>query len=642
MQAQALDIPESSPRITFSLQGWQESQGYAPLAVLFVLWMAHVAATWDEASVFWGDYGRWLHELERFAHGEVLYRDFYWPFPPLALWVLGSLGRVFGSDLGSVRVITVTLSLLIYVEFSFYLRALLPRSLAVGAAVACFLLSAAYAQIASQPLPAGMYAPATPLGFLFLLAAVLAMFRVWRFSRRLDAATLGVLCGLCILTKQDYWLPALYLVGVSCWLWVRSRERDGRFLAFGTAAGFVITVAAGATAVGLTAGWKIVPGIVGGFGQPTEFAGRLLPSWERLTVEFASLSALGLFLLLALLAAGAVRWREVQNWVWGGILTLAATSSLHLLMSQWVGHGVRGRRVPELSTPAQAYLSAHVATNTQLFLRSLSWLKHEMQMHLFPVLLPACVILLVLAYGKGEGNRVRRSALLVLLGLCLACRARRLFEYVEWYQLILEIPVYLAVIQFLFVGARAATEKSLRVVLVTLVLLGGYSYWTLGAGAFTRKGRGQLVFTPRGVLRLHGNQPRYYRELGRILNGIDPSGQRPLFAFGYIGGFDYFYKRRNPSPLTYDFRFSCFDAEKVLLDLQTHTPGLILIDNSILSRIPVASPKIAFFQWETPTQANPFATFDRPLFARLAARCKEVAGVRRGRADSFTVYDCGP
>lgn len=624
------------------MPGWEESQGHATFAILFVLWAAHVSATWGEATVFWGDYGRWLHELERFAHGEVLYRDFYWPFPPLAVWILGSLERVVGSDLNPVRLITITLSFLIFLEFAFYLRVLLPRSLAATAAAACFLLASAYAQIGSMPLPTGMYSPATPLGFLFLLGAVLALFRIWRFARPIDAVVLGSLCGLCILTKQDYWVPAAYLVGISFWLCMRSGERSNRLLAYGTATGFVVTLAAGVAAVGLTAGWAIVPGIAGGFGQAKEFAGRMFPSWERLTVEVVTLSALGLFLLLVLMATGAVAWRRARGWVTSAIITLIATGGLHLLMSLRVSLGIRQHGVPELPTPSQGFLAPGIATNARLFLRALSWLRHGMQEHLFPVLLPACVILLVLTCWKGEQNRARRDAILVLLGLCLACRARRLFQYVEWYNLLLEIPVYLVVIQLLLVDARAAVEKSMRVALAAFILLGAYSYWTLGAGAFTRQGRGQWVSTPRGLLRLQGTQPLYFPQLARVLSGIDPGGERPLFAFGYVGGFDYFFRRRNPSPLTHGFRLSCFDPDEVLADLQTRTPGLILIDNSVLSRIPVPSPTFAFFQWETPSQANVYATFDRPYFARLAAGCKEVARIRGWQAESFTIYDCGP
>lgn len=642
METNRFDHDEPPPSRQFVLPISAEPQGYAPFVVLLLLWAAHVAATWGEATVFWGDYGRWLHELDRFAHGEVLYRDFYWPFPPLAMWVFGSLEKLFGSDLNPVRVITVILSFLIYLEFAFYLRALQPRNLAAIAAAACFLLSASYAQIGSPPLPVGMYTPAAPLGFFFLLSAVLVLFRLWKCARRSDAALLGALCRLCLLTKQDYWLPAVYLVGVSCWPWRRSGEQSDRYLSLATAAALFVTLAAGAAAAGLTAGWTIVPGIAGGFGQAKEFAGRMFPSWERLTVEVGTLSVLALFLLLALLATGAVAWRKVRRWVAGGIFVLAAASGLHLFMTLRIGYGVREHGMPELTTPATAYLAAAATGNLKLFLLSLSLLLHGMRMHLFPVILPACVILMVLALGKSEEDRARRAALLVLLGLCLVCRARRLFEYVEWYQFLLEIPVYLAVVQLLFADARTATDKSLRFVLAGLFLLGGYSYWTMGIGALTREGRGRLVSTPRGLVRLHGPQPVYYPELARILNGIDPGGQRPLFAFGYNGGFAYFFERRNPSPLTQGFRLSCFDPAKVFDDLHTRTPGLILIDNSTLLRIPVPSPTFAFFRWETPTQPNPYVTFDRPLFLRLTAGCKEVARVGGLQADAFTVYDCGP
>ena len=62
--------------IGFRLPGWEEKPHWPALLVLLVLWATHMVATWHEATVFWGDYGRWLYEMDRFAHGEVPYRDF--------------------------------------------------------------------------------------------------------------------------------------------------------------------------------------------------------------------------------------------------------------------------------------------------------------------------------------------------------------------------------------------------------------------------------------------------------------------------------------------------------------------------------------------------------------------------------------
>ena len=102
---------------TISLQVREHGLNWTALIALLLLWGAHVAGTWRESTVWYGDYGRWLHEIDRFAHGEVLYRDFYWTFPPLGMWVFGSFARIFGAQLDVIRVATVLLSLLIYLGF---------------------------------------------------------------------------------------------------------------------------------------------------------------------------------------------------------------------------------------------------------------------------------------------------------------------------------------------------------------------------------------------------------------------------------------------------------------------------------------------------------------------------------------------
>jgi len=214
--------------------GGQQNANRTALATLIALWGLHVYATWGQVGLFGGDYARWLHEIDRFAHGEVPYRDYYWAFPPMSAWVLGSIGRVFGSQLAVMSAATVLLSLLIYVAFFIYASQLIPQSLLLETVLAGVVLSAAYAQVQSVPLPIGMYSPAVPLGFLLLLCALLASLHNWRHPRNSGAALVGLLGGLCILTKQDFWIPALYLVIVGAFLQPSQ--------AWATAATFFVTV----------------------------------------------------------------------------------------------------------------------------------------------------------------------------------------------------------------------------------------------------------------------------------------------------------------------------------------------------------------------------------------------------------------
>jgi hypothetical protein len=158
---------------------------------------------------------------------------------------------------------------------------------------------------------------------------------------------------------------------------------------------------------------------------------------------------------------------------------------------------------------------------------------------MLPVLLPLVALLVVAQSKKARQSKREWWAVLLLLGFCLVCRARRLFEYTEWYHFLLEIPAYLWAIQLLFPQPREKVLKALQAGLAGLILAGVYSYWFLGAGSFTRRGVGELLKTPRGSIRVSAEQIQQFQTLEELLYRIDPASTRPLFAFGYTGGFNY-------------------------------------------------------------------------------------------------------
>ena len=618
---------------TISLQVREHGLNWTALIALLLFWCAHVAGTWRESTVWYGDYGRWLHEIDRFAHGEVFYRDFYWAFPPLGMWVFGSFARIFGAQLDVIRVATVLLSLLIYLGFFFYVTRLLPNDLVLGTVIGGFLLSSGYAQVLSLPLPMGMYTPAAPLGFLFLLFALLLVLRSWDRWRAFDASLAGVFCGLCILTKQDFWLPALYLVVASL---LPSGERHRPLVKrLYTPAAFLLTVLVGVLVVAQSAGWKTVTRIPGGFGQVAEFGGRGLPTWERLTTEIAALGMLSAAVFFCLRISRAVSFVQVQKWLICALVLVLLAAAVHMGMSLYFGHQLNGRAFPRFASPTEDFLlTGPIETKWQLLHQSWSWLKFRLQLHLFPVLLPV-VMLLVIAFSAKAKKGEAWTVVMFLLGLCVVCRARRLFEYTEWYNFLLEIPVYLLAIKLLFpLDSRRKVQVGLQFILVGLALAGAYSYWFFGVGNFTRAGVGRLLVTPRGAVRVASYLVPGYQQLNRVLDGIDPEHKKPLFAFGYTGGFNYFLNRKNPSPLTLGFRLSNFPSQKVMADLRNSIPGLILIDNPIMMR-PIPAPSIDLSRWDQKMWPSPYNRVDRPLFDQLMAGCEKLSDVA-----TFAIYNC--
>lgn len=110
-----------------------------------VLLAVHTAFVWGYTGKFWGDVGRWSHEVERFARGEVPYRDFQWHFPPLALWIEGYAARLIGTGRTQLSIIATSISVVIVMAYVCYVREVL-RRVDVAIVMAGLLMALAYVQ----------------------------------------------------------------------------------------------------------------------------------------------------------------------------------------------------------------------------------------------------------------------------------------------------------------------------------------------------------------------------------------------------------------------------------------------------------------------------------------------------------------
>src|SRR5215472_11400720 len=122
------------------------------LALTLAIATVHIALVWGQTTLL-GDGGRWRDEVERFVRGEVLYRDFVWPFPPMALWVLGWIQRSLGDNIlvvfGACGALTLLIALLYWrycsIVFTDHITIVIVSALGL-------VLAVGYAQIESAPL----------------------------------------------------------------------------------------------------------------------------------------------------------------------------------------------------------------------------------------------------------------------------------------------------------------------------------------------------------------------------------------------------------------------------------------------------------------------------------------------------------
>lgn len=623
----------------FVVPGAGQKPSLITLTALVVLAGAHIATTWGYGAHFFGDEGRWLHEVERYAEGQRPYADYHWSFPPLSLWLIGGVTRAAGANLDVIYTTTAAIFLLIVILFFWYASRLLSGWLLDFALLGAALLGAAYAIRLSAPLHTGLYIPAAPVGFLLILIGTVAALEIFAAPRVVPSIVLGVSCGLAILTKHDFWPAALYLpAAVVVFLWKIRPARMGLWVG-SLCAAFVVPVATGILAVAWSAGWRSVAGILTGFGHVAEFHGKSLPSWEIIVVQVAVVSFLVGGVLACLLIGGAVPWRSCRK----ALLSLVALGilamALHLGMSYRIARQAGENDGPSTFTQEALSEPGRSGSAQVLLLASLRFLKGRLQTFLLPVLLPVAVLgILVFRWKRIEDVGLRNLGLFLLV-LCICLRLRRMFGLTDWFYFVMEVPLYLFLLQVL-VNESGRRLRSAHLVGLLFCLLGLYSYWSMGVGPLTRSGRQTAVSTPRGVIYLSAWEAREYEQLRAALREMDPEGKRPLFALGQTGGLNYFLARRNPTPLTQGFLLSNFPAEEVVQNLRQAVPPPLLIDNRAYERFMVPRPGFWWNRWEPPLEVGHYVRFDQQYFYQAARGCPVAKEITNERGVSFRIHDC--
>lgn len=588
----------------------------------------HTWLAWGYMPGFWGDSGILYHQVERFATGEVPYRDFMLTSPPFALWVVGLGARVMGTDLASIWTVTSLVFAGAVVAFWWYASALVPRRFLVPVTLIGVLFAIGLAQIAGMPLPMGGYILAAPVGGLALLLAVGLGVRRGLDGGPMACFGVGALCGVCLITKQDFWAPALLIASI-----VGALQFAHRRLARAAAvAGGLVAVVTGAVAVvAAQAGWHHVPGVLTGYGLAGGSLARGLPSWELLTVE-----ALALFVLAAgvavawLVGGGGVSARRLFLFSSGATMAL---TTLYAFMSYRVALGVWETGLPPWATTLQA-MADRAASPVRFGALALQHLAVQWGRHVFPAVLPVTVGLLVV-WRRRRLPRKTAVLLLLLLAVCAAARVRRAFEHTEWFHVLLEFPIYALAAQALL---REHADRVLRLVLPGLMVLAIGLHWVFGRGPFTRGGPQPAVRTERGVIHQRPNEVADYAFMSRVLNRADPTGRRPVFSFGHNGGFAYFLGRSNPTPLTSGLSVSTIPVDSAVTLLSTAEPRPFLIYTSVYERypVPIGVDPGAWEQRMGPNHRIP----DIPHFERIRAGCSEIGHTGPKEQPFFVVYDC--
>ena len=607
------------------------------LVLLAVLVVLHTLAVWGYTSLWWGDHGRWLNEVERFANGEVPYRDFQWHFPPLAIWVVGTLAKVASAELGAVSLITALIFFLVALAFYRYVIQVAPGT-AVPASVAGFLFATAYANRFGSPLPLGTVTPAGPVGMVFLLLAITATLELIERPSRRVALVAGACEALAVLSYHAYWVPAAYLWMAAVYMLV---HRDDRPAGTRTslAASFVFTLAIGVAAVLATAGWSALGQIVTGWGESAAVLAQAMPSFERLTVEAAAVSMMtligvaGLWLCLAMDDTRAARWAGIL------LAIFLSACAVHLGMTVAAGARLLAEGPARYPTPIEESVIPLLRGGASIGRAALYVLDQRFQQTLFPTLLPPLLLGALLWRWRRWGDHPARDRLLLLLGLAVALRLRRGFAGADWYDVLVEVPAYALFLHLVAGTAGRDARRSVSAAMGILVLAGTYAYYNQGRGILTRRSGYPTTVTDRGVVRWADSEADSYRAVHAVLERLDPQRTRPLFAFGQTGGWNYFFRRGSATSVTKGLFYADVHAEAVLSRLRRHVPPPLLVDNRLVMRA-LPAPTAHWNGWQPQMGANAWARIDRPMFERLIAGCAAHPATQDS-VPMLVVYDCG-
>lgn len=416
-------------------------------AGLIALWLLSVLTVGDIVENPFYDHASLLDSAQRWAAGEVPYRDFQPMYPPLSLWLYGLAMRLISPTYATAVTLAALLALLNLLVHYALARLLLPRRLALLSATATYLLLFANSS--------GNGPNFITLGTVFLGVGLFGGL-VWAVARLLASASAagtrwgaaGLLAGLCLLHKHEQIVGVAAILGfLTLHRMIGRRSSSVRLLAF--AAPMLIVALTGYAYQAHVSGAFYLSAALQAYGTSAEHAMRNFPSLKTVWLQVVLLAAhTGLFLGVA--ACFLSREIRTRAWILASLLLAAAALAggfeglaayRQALGADWT----HARAVPN-SMAVFGMLShgANPATATVQYLGGIVY------RNILPMLL-VCGILACLGLrrltGCREGWRAlggRRMVIALMIVALAGTQIRALFTYSSYGTLELALPLLLA------------------------------------------------------------------------------------------------------------------------------------------------------------------------------------------------------
>lgn len=609
------------------------------IAVLAVLAL-HIVTSWGYVGLFWGDTGRWMYEVDRYAHGARLYRDVFWGFPPLGMWIVGGAARAIGSDLTQIWIITAAIAILVAVAYALFVAQILPVHLAAVTGATGMALGVIYASNFSAPLVSGMYSPSVPIAVLFAFAQLAAFVREWRRPTFAGGALVGALGGAGILSKHDVWITCVLIAGITAFFAPTDRVERWRRAAV-VALGFAAVLATGLALLVAFNGPGELASIFSGYGLLQETKGLNLPNLSYVAIELAALGIATAVFGTVSWVTGAWRTHKDLLLIAGGVALAFLALGWWLYEAEVVGRHVLAFGKTQMAPPFERMLMPFSSEPAMRIQRAFAVFRLELVRHLIPFGVPAALLVVGFIRRKHLQDVSHFRLLMFLLLITISLRARRMISYTEWSVLMLDVPI--CALGLITIMQLRDPRAALRAVSLgcALLLAGALrAHYSMGWGIGTRRGAFPFMQTARGPARLGPGTSADYRYVRDLALIADPSGTRPLLSFGYSAGYNYLIGRPGVGSLTHGFRMSLYptpdSAYRVARALHDR---LILVDNPAYIEANPA-PELRPWRWQPRMVKNPYLRVDRPLFEALMQGCRKVTAPNR--KSGLTVYDCAP
>ncbi|MBM3211451.1 hypothetical protein FJZ33_04470 [Candidatus Poribacteria bacterium] len=513
-------------------------------------------------NYLWGDFGWWHEAIKRVSQGEIPYKDFVWYHPPLGLYIYGWLARVFGDSFTVLNIIPMIITIMIAFLVFLIARYCVPERLLPFMAFASIIMGISISNYGSETLALGMYSPAVPVGILISLICLFASIRYFLTASRVWLCILGITASAAILTKQDFWAPALV-----CFLFIafENWQKPTNLAKFFKNISYMLIPAVlflivGISFVVIQSGFSAVPKIIGIGSGANIGINRLLPTGMRM---LDSLLFSSIYVIIAILFMWQYRIAYNKK-----ILVIICLLSLILVFlrlgtTYWIGNSIASGNNKYFGTITGSYFYGRATNTKQVLILTVKNIFVRGLAYSIPIFLTLAIFIAILWFFRKRDKAPLVKICLFLALWVLAARMRRLFEFTDVISLMIEPLFFSLAIQVICEYKDIHIKPchhlifsfSIIFIIVGIIL---FSFYEIQPRV---RYKYETLVTKKGNIKIRADQVAEFKWLEDFINSVDPSGEKSLLHAPLPGALSYILNRQDKSPLVCDSNYNRINEE---------------------------------------------------------------------------------